>query len=363
MAFFVAGFGVAAWAPLVPFAKQATALSDGELGLVLLCVGIGSLIAMPTTGFMVSRFGCRAVIITDILAMACCLPLLMLSGNPVALGAVLMVFGGSVGSLDVAANIQAVILERATGQTMMSNFHGMFSAGGISGAGAASAMLWLGLTPLATTLCVDLVILMLLAGYGLWLLPVGGGVDSGRFTLPRGRIAIAAAACFVLFLAEGAILDWSAVFLTSIRSASESTAGLAYAGFAAAMTLGRLNGDRLVQRLGPVPVMVAGSVCAAAGYLLAVFVPSVPASLAGFTLVGLGASNVVPVIFSAVGRQNFVPPAAAIASITTIGYAGILAGPAMIGFIAAASSLQISLAVVGLALIPVGLCARLISRM
>jgi len=354
---------VAAWAPLVPFAKQAVNLSDGALGLVLLSIGIGSLLAMPLTGTLTSRFGCRAVIAVATTIMTCCLPLLMVVDTPLALSAVLMVFGGAVGTLDVAANIQAVILERTTGLSMMSNFHGMFSFGGITGAGSVSGLLWLGLQPLAATLWIGLVICLLLGRYGPHLLPGGGGVHSAGFRLPRGSVAVAGGLCFVLFLAEGAILDWSAVFLTSIRDVEKSTAGLAYAGFAAAMTIGRLNGDRIIEHFGSTLVMAAGALCATIGFLLAVYAPYVSISLLGFTLVGLGASNVVPVIFSAVGRQTAIPPAAAIASVTTIGYAGVLAGPAFIGFIAAASSLQMSLTLVALALIPVALCARLITRM
>lgn len=353
MAMFVAGFILSGWAPLVPFAKENAGLDEGGLGILLLCLGVGSLIAMPATGGLTTRYGCRLVVIIASLVLAVTLPILMLGQTMTSLAVSLFIFGAAVGTLDVAANIQAVILDRVHETSMMSGFLAMFSAGGIAGAAGISALLALGLSPFAAALSLSGVIAGLLATYGGGLLPHGSGAGSASFVLPRGIVALAGLLCFVLFLAEGAILDWSAVFLTLHRDASNSVAGLGYAGFAVAMTIGRLNGDRIIRVLGGRMVIYLGTACAMLGFFLVVAVPLWTVTVAGFVLVGLGASNIVPVVFSAMSRQTVVSPAAAIAAITTMGYLGVLMGPALIGFIAQATSLHVALALVGLSLLTV----------
>jgi MFS family permease len=164
--------------------------------------------------------------------------------------------------------------------------------------------------------------------------------------------------CFIVFLAEGAMLDWSAVFLTSVRGVDPSQAGLGYTAFATTMTIGRLMGDRIVQRLGNARIILFGGLLAGGGLALATLVPSWVAGIGGYALVGAGCSNIVPVLFTAVGRQKTMPEHVAVPAISTLGYAGILAGPAAIGFIAHATSL--SLALLGLAglLVAVALSGR-----
>jgi predicted MFS family arabinose efflux permease len=166
--------------------------------------------------------------------------------------------------------------------------------------------------------------------------------------------------CFVSFLAEGAMLDWSAVFLRDFRGVAPASAGFGYACFSVAMALGRLTGDRFVGRYGPEWAVRIGAALAAAGFLLVACVSGVAMSLAGFVLIGLGASNIVPVMFSAAGRLPGTPPAIAIATATTLGYAGLLSGPALIGFVAHASSLPLAFAGVAGLLVLVGLSARIV---
>ena len=156
---------------------------------------------------------------------------------------------------------------------MMSGFHGLFSVGGIVGALSVSSLLFLGASPLIATLAVVGVILALLAGFGKHLLPYGSHGGEARLILPRGPVLTLGLLCFITFLAEGAMLDWSAVFLTSRRGVTPGQAGFGYAVFAIAMTLGRLNGDRCVQALGGKRILLFGSLCAAAGLAVAVLVP------------------------------------------------------------------------------------------
>jgi MFS family permease len=166
--------------------------------------------------------------------------------------------------------------------------------------------------------------------------------------------------CFVVFLTEAAVLDWSAVFLTSTRSVEPAYAGIAYAAFALTMTVGRLTGDAVVQRIGGGTVVVFGGLCAAAGLTLATLVPVWGAAILGFALVGAGCSNIVPVLYTAVGRQKAMPEHVAVPAITTLGYAGILAGPAMIGLIAHMTSLPIAFLGVAILLVLVAASGRVL---
>ncbi|KFC63290.1 putative transport protein (Permease) [Bosea sp. LC85] len=357
IAFFVAGLGIAAWAPLVPYAKARTSLDDGALGLLLLCLGAGSILAMPLSGALASRFGCRRVLIGASLLVALMLPALATAAQLPLLGLALFIFGAGIGSLDCVINIQAVIVERASGRSMMSGFHGLFSVGGIAGAAGVSGLLMLGATPLFATLIVVAILLAAMAWAASGLLPYAGKGEGPAFAIPHGAVLFIGVLCFVVFLAEGAMLDWSAVFLTDLRQVDAAYAGLGYAAFASTMTIGRLIGDRFVQRLGPQRIIISGGLCAAAGLVLATLAPSWLAGLAGYALVGAGCSNIVPVLYTAVGRQKSMPEHIAVPAISTLGYAGILVGPAAIGAVAHLASLPIAFLIVAALLIGVAASA------
>jgi predicted MFS family arabinose efflux permease len=363
LAFFIAGLAMATWAPLVPFAKTRIGIDDGSLGLLLLCIGVGSIMAMPLTGLLTGKFGCRRVILLAGVALCIDLPLLVLMDSTLGMALALLLFGAAIGMIDVAMNIQAVVVERASNRAMMSGFHGFFSVGGIAGAGGVSALLWLGLGPLQATLIAVAAILALLLIASKHLLRESGGDKEGpMFVLPRGWVMFIGLLCFIMFLAEGSMLDWSALFLTTMRGMDHNQAGLGYALFSIAMTIGRLNGDRVVNAMGRYQVLLLGSLCAAIGLALAIAIDSAIASLIGFMLVGVGASNVVPILFSAAGNQRVMPANLAIASVTTVGYAGILAGPAAIGLIAQVSSLTFALACVAALLLIVTASAKAVTR-
>ncbi|MBC3210790.1 MFS transporter [Serratia fonticola] len=363
LAFFIAGLAMATWAPLVPFAKTRINIDDGSLGLLLLCIGVGSIMAMPLTGLLTGKFGCRRVILLAGIALCIDLPLLVLMDSTLGMALALLLFGAAIGMIDVAMNIQAVVVERASNRAMMSGFHGFFSVGGIAGAGGVSALLWLGLGPLQATLIAVVAILALLLIASKNLLRESGGDKEGpMFVLPRGWVMFIGLLCFIMFLAEGSMLDWSALYLTTMRGMDHNQAGLGYALFSIAMTIGRLNGDRVVNAMGRYQVLLLGSLCAAIGLALAITIDSAIASLIGFMLVGVGASNVVPILFSAAGNQRVMPANLAIASVTTVGYAGILAGPAVIGLIAQVSSLTFALACVAALLLIVTASAKAVTR-
>nr|WP_315251008.1 MFS transporter [uncultured Duganella sp.] len=361
LTFLASGLAMAAWAPLVPFAKSRLGLSEAELGLLLLCLGGGSLVAMPFTGMLTARYGCRLVVLLSGAAICLILPGLAFAPTPMWLGATLLLVGASMGTMDVAMNVQAVIVERDSGSALMSGFHGLFSLGGFLGAGLMALMLWQGMTPTAATVVIVMLVALalLLAAPHLLRHPDVADRDAPLFVVPHGAVILIGALCFLCFLAEGAILDWSAVLLTAEQGLDASRGGLGYAAFAIAMTLGRLTGDRVVGRLGGKRVLLLGGLCGAAGFFLSVLAPSVPLALVGFVLIGLGASNVVPILFTAAGNQSAMPASLAIAAVTTLGYAGILAGPALIGFVAHASSLTLAFGGLGCFMLLIAASARL----
>ncbi|MDH6649071.1 UNVERIFIED_ORG: putative MFS family arabinose efflux permease [Rhizobium esperanzae] len=346
------GLAMAAWAPLVPFAKARTAIDDGTLGLVLLCLGLGSIVAMPLTGLLANRFGCRAVLFASSLAVALILPMLALSNDVVTLAISLAIFGASLGTLDVATNIQAVMVEKDSGRNMMSGFYGIFSLGGILGAGGVSLLMHSGFKPLHATLVISGAVILLARLSRRVLLSYGNREANGasHFVAPSGIVVVIGLLCFILFLAEGAVLDWSALFMIETHGLDPAIAGFGYTAFAVAMTIGRLAGDGIVKAVGGSRIIVVGSFVSAAGFILAVFAPMQLLALAGFLLVGLGASNIVPVLYTAAGAQRRMPASLAIASVTTIGYTGILMGPAAIGGVAYIANLSTALLLIAAAL-------------
>lgn len=352
LTFFIAGFSTGAWAPLVPLARERLQLDEGSLGLLLLCLGLGSITAMPVTGVLTTRIGCKAVIFVSTLLILLTLPLLALLGDWISMAVAIAVFGAALGTVDVAMNLQAIIVERNSGRPMMSGFHGLYSVGGIAGAGLVSLLLGSGaISPLLAAGMISVVSLILLVIAMPGLLPYGD--DSGEkaplFAWPKGAVLFIGLLCFLCFLVEGAVLDWSAVFLITERGSSIGLAGLAYAAFAIAMTLGRLTGDRLRTILGEQRVLLTGGILAAAGFATIAFVPTAYANLVGFLLVGAGASNIVPVLFTVAGRTRAMPPSLALTAVTTLGYLGILVGPALIGFVAHLTDLRTAFALLGAA--------------
>ena len=339
LGFFVAGFVMAAWAPLVPYAKDNVAADDRVLGNVLLCLGIGSLIAMPLTGALAARFGARLMVFLGGLTIILALPFLAVTTSAVTLGLALLIFGAGMGTLDVAINIHAVEVERGSDRPLMSGFHALFSVGGAVGAGGVMLMLDQGFTPLHAVLSASALALVILLSSMRGLLIAKGG-DGAVFALPRGLVLLLAILAAVSFLVEGAMLDWGAELLQRMGLALKEQAGIGYMLFAVAMTVGRFTGDRVVMALGDRRVLVLGGCLTIVGLVLLLTATTWQPAWAGFVLIGLGASNIVPVLFSIAGRQTAMAPGLAIAAVTTTGYAGILAGPAVIGYVAKASSLQ-----------------------
>lgn len=358
--FLVCGIGMSSWAPMVPFAKTRLDLNDASLGLILLALGGGAMLTMPLSGVLINRLGSRVVMLAAIVVLSAALPCLTVAPSPVWLAVFLFVFGCSIGAVDVAMNAQAVVVERKMGRPVMSSLHGLYSVGGLIGALGVSFLLERGWS---LSVCAVLVAALGI-GLGVWqygrMLPASedARVAGAVLRLPRGPVVVLGILCFITFLAEGALLDWSAVFLRFSRGFDEAGAGVGYAVFSLAMAVGRLTGDRVAHSLGTVATVRYGALVGGAGYFVVVLAPWTAAVLGGFVMIGLGVANVVPLLFSAAGRMTSPPPSVSIPAITTMGYAGLLAGPALIGFLGELTNLAVALGAVGVSLLIVVACAR-----
>lgn len=364
--FLVCGLGVSSWAPMVPFAKDRLHLNDANLGVLLLMLGAGAISMMPVGGVLANRYGSRVIMSCAVFVIAIVLPLLLIIINPVCMGVTLFIFGAAVGTLDVAMNAHGVQVQNRFGKPIMSSLHGLFSVGGLLGSLGLGFLMKLGLEPIVAAICIAVLLISIVfwkykalfsrltekAAIQEFSLTKEQGNTKSAFRL-TGSVLFLGAMCFAVFLSEGAMLDWSAVFLRENRGVEEELAGSGYAAFSIAMATMRLLGDKLVARLDSRRVVVGGSLFAALGVFLAVGTPWVFTALLGFVLLGLGAANIVPIFISVGGRLKDVSAAVAIPVITTIGYIGQLAGPAMLGFIAQHYSLPVALGFTGLLLITV----------
>ena len=338
--FFIGGFGAASWAPLVPLLRERLVIGDDVLGLLLLCIGIGSLLTMPLSGALSARLGCRRVLVTaGILYASVLLSICLIDSIWIAVPVILF-FGAIMGCIDVVINVAAVIVEKGIGRRIMSGMHGFWSLGGFVGAGLYGVWVGiLGLTPFQSTAIASALILMFTAFFGRHLIPYGGGGGS-LIAIPRGIVIFVGITAFIAFLSEGAVMDWSGVYLTVVRGMDLSHAGVGFSVFSAAMLLMRFLGDRTTQKVGQCPVAVGGALLTFVGILLVMFAPVDALLYLGFFAIGIGSANIVPVFFSLMGKQTVMPIGTAVSAVSTMGYLGILAGPAAIGFVSAHTNLQ-----------------------
>ena len=363
--FFGLGFATAAWAPLIPFAQQRLHFNHADFGLLLLCSGLGAMLAMPATGKIVQRVGCRVPIGFALLLLAVLLPSLSLLNTPLMMAITLFLFGTAAGSLGVALNIQAVVVEKNSLKSLMSGFHGMASLGGLAGVLTITALLALSISSVISAFAVSLllvIIVFLSVPYNIkavenTLLEASSKVKKSiRQRLPQPLIILIGIACFIIFMVEGAAMDWSGIYLTQQYGVNTAFAGLAYTFFAIAMTTGRFTGHYLIRYFGEKKLLTYSAICATLGLALVSIAPYWWLVLVGYTLVGTGCSNIVPIMFSRAGRQTVMPSAVALSCVSTMAYTGILVGPAFIGMVSELIGLStVFMALSGLLLLIVAL--------
>lgn len=338
--FYANGALYGVWATQIPLAKERLGLDPLTLSVVLVMLGAGAVIAMAGSGWIIQRIGTGALTRLSGLIFGALLPLIPLAPDVWILGLVVFLFGASGGCMDVAMNADAARVEKEVGRPYMSSFHGMWSLGGLTGASFATLMLrW---TDGGTQALVMAVVLLVIFAWGQrGLAPgkvatasAGGKSASLRPALLAVVVGLMAA---LAFSGEGVVLDWAAVFLREQLGASKELANVGYAVFAGAMASVRFLGDPIRRRVSGVHLVRGGCLLAIIGLMMGPLSGNVYVAILGYGLTGIGFANVVPVLFSAAGALP--RPEVQIATVSTMGYAGLLAAPPLLGAVAHVSSL------------------------
>lgn len=332
--FFVAGFGISTWAPMIPIIKERLQIGADVLGLLLLCIGVSSFLMMPIAGLFAQKFGCKKVLRVMGLCMGVEIIILSMLPNIYMYAIFLFVLGAIGGILNVNMNIHAVIVEKLSQKRMMSGMHALWSVGCFAGAGLFSilAKLGLGISQIAIIHCI--IIFMIIFAFSRYFLPYKGASNGKAIAIPKGIVTLFGVLAVISFLGEGGMMDWSGVFLTEAKGVDLSLAGVGYAVFSAAMLIGRLIGDKVVQKLGEQRVVIFGGIVASIGYIISIVFDNFFMMQFGFILLGFGAANIVPVVFTLLGRQKEMPINSAVTAVTSMGYLGVMFGPALLGFVA-----------------------------
>lgn len=334
MAFFISGFAVATWAPMIPAVKDKLQIGADILGMLLLSIGISAFIFMPLAGMLSRSYGCKKVLRTAIAVMAADLIILSLLGNIWGFLVFLAVFGAAMGCIDVNMNLNAVIVENASKKRMMSGMHALWSVGCFAGAGLFSLLAKAGLGITVIAAIHSLIVIVFTVIYSRHFLNFKGAGNEKPIAVPKGIVVFFGVLACITFLGEGAVMDWSGVLLTEVKNTELSLAGVGYAVFSVAMLCMRLLGDKIVAVLGEEKTLVFGSIIGAIGFLSVIFLENFYAIQLGFVLMGLGLANIVPTIYSLTKYQKVMPINAAVTAITSMGYTGVILGPAVLGFVA-----------------------------
>ncbi len=362
--FFVNGLLFATWGVNVPNFKALHALSDATVSLALLAASFGALVGVLRAGALVERFGARAVSVAGVVASAVAIGALLRLPDVVAGAVALFVFGVGSSSADVAINAHTVDVEAALGRPIMSSSHGFFSIGGLVGAALGSVLAAAGVAPRLHMAAVGMAACALTALAVPRMLVERHAATSSTERSPR-RFGLAPPAVLLLgtmavlaFVTEGAMYDWSVLYLRETLGAPQSLAALAYASLSIAMAAGRFGGDAARARWGQARLLRGSGAIAAAGLVGIVVVGEPVAALVGFAVVGLALANVVPVLFAAASTVPGVAPARGIAVVAGMGYLGFLGGPPLIGVVAEHAGLSVAIGGLALFVAALALLAR-----
>ncbi|MBA2276821.1 MAG: MFS transporter [Chloroflexia bacterium] len=350
LVFFVNGFTLANWIARIPAISGGLGLSEGAFGTALLGLAVGAIGAFPFAGRLIGDFGSARITMAFGLALTLSLPPLALAPNLPLLFLALVFAGASNGGMDVSMNAQGVEVERVWERPILNSMHGFFSLGGFAGAGTGAAAAALDVDPLPHFLLMTLVGLAALLWARTALIDDDPSAHVGerapvyalppRALLPLGLVVACAA------IGEGAMADWSALYLRESRGTDPGVAALGFAAFSVAMLSGRFTNDALVARFGPERILRAGGSIAAVGLALGLLVNTVPAVMLGFAAVGLGLAGVFPLGFSAAADRPGIARGRSVAAVATMGYTGFLAGPPLLGWVAELTSLRLALGIV-----------------
>ncbi len=359
--FLLNGAGIGLWAAHVPVVQARAGIDLGTLSMVLLTIAAGALLAMPLMGGLTARWGTRRMVLLSGFAFAALLPVIMGVSELRLLFLAAFAFGISNGALDVAMNANASEVEAARGIPTLSSIHGFFSLGGLLGAALGGLFIGQGWGDGRGALAMGILTAVALALAAPRVMAFAPTHEAGsHFQLPRGAALSLGLLALLCFAVEGALVDWSALLMQERTGAAPAQAALAFSAFSIAMAACRFAGDRMILRFGAMRVMVLGGLAMFAGLATAVLSTHFLLSAAGFALIGIGAANVVPLLFGAAGRIPGMSAGAGVAAVATLGYGGLLLAPPVLGYIASHASIMVALGMLSLSGLVIAMSAGII---
>lgn len=360
--FFMAGLSFSSWASRIATVQQTMGLSDAALGAVLFSLPVGLMCSLPFSGWIITKIGSRKLLISALLVYATALVSLGLAQNTFQLIICLVCFGFSSNAVNISVNTQAVATEELYKRPIMASFHGLWSLAGFAGAGIGTFMIANNVSPLYHFLLMLVVIftgVIIAARY----LKDDKVTDSGPvFVMPDHSLIKLGIIAFCSMICEGAMFDWSVIYFKKVVLAPPAFVGVGFTAFMLTMAAGRFRADWFAHRYGLKRTLQVSGALTATGLLIAVAFPYVYTAIAGFLLVGVGVSSVVPMVFSAAGKSKTMQPGVALAAVSTIGFLGFLVGPPIIGFIAGMATLRVSfilIAAMGVSVVVVSTKAKI----
>lgn len=357
--FFSFGLCFSSWASRIPSIQQSLGLSDAQLGLVLISLPVGSMISLPLAGFLTAKAGSSKIVIIATILYSLTLVTLGLAENGYHLVTGLFVFGLAGNLLNISINTQAVGVEALYKRSIMASFHGLWSLAGFAGAAIGTFMMGRGIFPYQhfIFIMITAVTILLLSNRNLLKEDAKPQANQPIFVKPDKSLINLGIIAFCSMICEGAMFDWSGIYFKKVVVADEAWLGAGYTAFMSMMAFGRFVADWATVRFGLKRILQLSGLLTATGLLIAVLFPNIVTAITGFLLVGLGVSSVVPLVYSAAGRSKVLSPGVALATVSTIGFLGFLCGPPLIGFVAGATSLRISFAIIAV----MGLCVSIVS--
>lgn len=342
--FFLHGLCFASWASRIPTIQENLHLTSSALGAVLFALPVGFFVSLPFAGWLVGRLGSKRVVIVAAVLYSVALVCVGASPTVLALVCCLFCYGFFANLLNISINTQAVVVERLYQQKLMATFHGLWSLAGFAGAAIGAWMMAHAVPPAHHYILLCVIILLVISTCAFYLVSQDDvtGEKLPLFALPDRALISLGLIAFCSMIVEGAMFDWSGVYFSNVVQVDAAYTGLGYTTFMIAMAGMRFVADRLSGRFGLKRILQVSGLLTTLGLLTAVLFPAVLPSLAGFFLIGMGVSSVVPLVFSAAGKSKTLSPGVAIAAVSSLGFMGMLIGPPIIGFIAEATSLRMS---------------------
>ncbi len=356
--YIILGFAFGLWAMLVPFVKDRLSVDKAMLGLLLLQIAFGAVISMFFTGLTAAKIGCRKTIILSTLLIIICLLVLSSSNNIFIMAIFMFLFGVGLGMLDVTLNIQGAIVEERMKKHLMAGFHSMYSFGVFFSILIVTFLLKYFNNIIAVFIIIGFISILLITSIPA-LLNYGGDVPAKLFIKPSRILFVLGMICFIAFVAEGVILDWSALFMREVRNIEPQYAGYSFSLFYVTMGIFRLLGDKIAEKLSIKNILFISSLTAVIGIMIMLYIPYNWASFVGFTLAGAGLANIVPVTISAssIYRGN-MPLSIAVSAVATIGYFGTLFGPSVMGFVSEMTNLTIAFTLIACSILIIAFLSK-----